>query len=60
MKGHRVGFWIALLSVIESIIVFDLLIPLSTCRILVIVSMEHKTFQKKFNLSRFLKPGEKI
>ena len=42
------GWILALFSVIKSIIVFDLLILLSTYRVVITISVEHKTYQKKF------------
>ena len=42
------GWILALFSLVKSIIVFDLLIPLSTYRVVITISVEHKTYQKKF------------
>ena len=42
------GWILALFSVVKSIIVFDLLIPLSIYRVVITISVEHKTYQKKF------------
>ena len=42
------GWIMALFAVIKSIIIFDLLIPLSTYRVVITISVEHKTCQKKF------------